>query len=264
MSRIDQTFRMLKDRSQIAFIPFVMAGDPDLDITEALIYEMADNGADLIELGVPYSNPFADGPTIQASSQRALQNGINLREIFLLTQRLKGITLPLVLMTYFNPILQYGLRDFAESCKQSKIDGVLVSDLPSEEAGPWIQEARKYDLDTPFLLFPKSSIEKIKIVVELSRGFVYYASVRGLTGVREKLPKGLEYSVRQVKRYCQKPVVVGFGISSPEHVEEVSHFVDGVVVGSAIVKIIEENLKNSIIINKVGNFVYSLTHALKS
>lgn len=264
MSRIDRTFKRLKEKGQVALIPFIVVGDPDLATTEALIVRMAENGADIIELGVPFSDPFRDGPTIQAAHQRALKNGIKLREIFRLTEKLKGITAPLILMTYFRPIFQYGLIDFVGTCKKNGIDGVIIPDLSPKEAGLWIEEAWKRKLDTIFLTTPTSPPEHLRWVNRFSRGVIYHASITGVTGARGKLPEDLEWAVRRVKKYSQKPVAVGFGISTPEQARAISRFADGVIVGSAIVKIIEENIKNPDLINKVGDFVSSFAKTLKS
>ena len=262
MNRIELVFKRLKDKSRVALIPFIVAGDPDLKTTEALVLKMAEKGADIIELGVPFSDPLADGPIIQAASQRALKNGVNPRDIFRLTERLKGIDIPLVLMGYFNPIFQYGLKNFAEDCYRNGIDGVIIPDLPPEEARPWIGEARRMNLDTIFLIAPTSPPERIKLVSRCSRGFIYYVSVTGVTGPREKLPEELQIPVKRIKDISQKPVAVGFGISTPEQAKTVSRFADGVIVGSAIVKIIKENLKNLEMIERVGDFVTSLTKVL--
>ena len=264
MNRIDRTFKILKNRGQAALIPFIVAGDPDLETTEALVLKMAESGADIIELGVPFSDPIADGPIIQAASQRALQNGVNLRDIFRLTERLKGIDIPLVLMTYFNPVFCFGLKDFAEGCQKSGVDGVIIPDLPPEEAESWIQEARRMGIDTIFLVAPTSPPERIRLVSRCSRGFIYYVSVTGITGTRENLPGELQIPVKRIKEISQKPVAVGFGISTPEQAKTVSRFADGVIIGSAIIKIIGENLKIPDMIDRVGDFVSSLTKALKS
>jgi len=263
MNRIERVFKGLKNR-RAALIPFVVAGDPDLKTTEALVLKMTEAGADIIELGVPFSDPLADGPTIQAASQRALQNGINLKDIFRLAEGLKGITTPLVLMTYFNPVFHYGLREFAESCERSGIDGVIIPDLPPEEAGPWIEEARRIGLDTIFLVAPTSPPDRIKLVSRCSQGFIYYVSVTGVTGARERLPEELEPAVKGIKEQSKKRVAVGFGISTPEQAQKVSLFADGIIIGSAIVKIIEENLKSPELTDKVRDFISSFAEALKS
>ncbi|MBM4278380.1 MAG: tryptophan synthase subunit alpha [Deltaproteobacteria bacterium] len=263
MSRIGQKFNALKQKKQSALIPFIMAGDPDLETTEALVYKLSESGADIIELGVPFSDPLADGTILQAASQRALQNGVSLRDIFDLTMRLKKLTTPIILMTYFNPVFRYGLKEFAAGCKQNQIDGVIIPDLPPEEAGLWIREARRMSLDTIFLIAQTSPPERIKRVNRISRGFIYFVSVTGVTGMREKLPEELESLVEPIREESRKPVAVGFGISNPEQAQRVGRFADGVIVGSAIVKIIAENIDSSSLVEKVGQFVSSFAEALR-
>jgi tryptophan synthase alpha chain len=262
MTRIALVFKKLKNK-RAAFIPFIVAGDPDLKTTEALVLKIAECGADIIELGIPFSDPLADGPTIQTASQRALKNGVHVKEILGMAERLKGIDTPLILMTYFNPVFQYGLRSFAEDCRRSGINGVIIPDVPPEEARPWVLEAKSLNLDTIFLLAPTSSTERIKLASRYSRGFLYYVSVTGVTGARGKLPDEMEAAIGQIRKYSRKPVAVGFGISTPDQVKEVSRLADGVIVGSAIVKIIEENREDPDLISKVGDFVGSLVGALQ-
>jgi tryptophan synthase alpha chain len=262
MNRIERVFKKLKNK-RAAFIPFVVAGDPDLKTTEALVLKMAECGADIIELGVPFSDPLADGPTIQTASQRALKKGVNLKKIFRMAEKLKGISTPLVLMTYFNPVFQYGLKSFAEDCHRNGIDGIIIPDLPPEEAGPWIQEAKPFKLGTIFLTTPTSSPERIRLASRYSMGFLYYVSVTGVTGTRGKLPDELETAIGEIRKCSQKPVAVGFGISTPEQAREVSRIADGVIVGSAIVKLIEENREETDMVRRVGSFVASLAEALK-
>ena len=263
MNRIEWVFKKVKNK-RAALIPFVVAGDPDLKTTEALVVKIAECGADIVELGVPFADPLADGPTIQAASQRALKNGANVTEIFRMAERLRGISTPLVLMTYFNPVFQYGLKRFAEDCHRNGVDGVIIPDLPPEEAGPWIKEAKSLKLGTIFLTTPTSSTERIRLAGRFSKGFLYYVSITGVTGTRGKLPEELERSVKQVREHSRKPVAVGFGISTPDQAREVSRFADGVIVGSAVVKIIEENLKEPDMANRVGGFVASLADALRT
>jgi tryptophan synthase alpha chain len=263
MSRIDQTFNKLKNKFRAALIPFIVAGDPDLGTTEALLFKMVENGADMIELGVSFSEPIADGLTICAAHQRALQNRIGLKEILCMTERLRDKLPPLILMTYLDPVLEYGLRDFAKDCKENGIDGVIIPDLTPEEAWGWIEEARKKKLDTIFLIAPDSPPERMRWASRFSQGFIYYASVAGVTGMREKLPEDLEQAIGRIKEQTQKPVAVGFGISTPEQVKEVSRFADGVIVGSALVKMIEENLNRSDMVKRVGEFVAGLVKVLR-
>jgi tryptophan synthase alpha chain len=192
-----------------------------------------------------------------------LQNGVNLKSIFSLARKLQGIASPLVLMTYFNPIFRYGLQAFVSGCQKSGIDGVIVPDLPPEEAGAWIEEARKVELDTIFLVAPTSPEERVRLVNKVSRGFIYYVSVTGVTGVRGNLPEELASAVRKIKEGSRKPVAVGFGVSTPEQAKEVSGFADGVIVGSAIVQIIEEEGKNDKLAKRVGDFIASLAVAME-
>ncbi len=262
VSRIDQTFQELKRKNRAALIPFVVAGDPSLDVTEALVLKVAECGADLVEIGLPFSDPLADGPTIQAASQRALQRGVHVEEVFQLAGRIKGITPPLILMTYFNPVLRYGLKRFAEECQKTSISGVIIPDLPPEEAEPWIEETKVFKLDPIFLLAPNSTEDRVRRINKYTGGFIYYVSVLGVTGAREKLSVQLEPKVRQLKEQSQKPLAVGFGISTPEQAKEVSRFADGVVIGSAIVRIVERNLQKPDLVSRVGDFVHSLAEAL--
>ncbi len=261
MSRIDQVFKKLRGKGRSALIPFVMAGDPDLASTEILVRQMGQAGADLIELGVPYSDPLADGPVIQAASLRALQRGVNLKSVFSLAENLKGEPVPFVLMTYYNPVYRYGLQAFARDCQECGIAGVIIPDLPPEEAGMWIREARKVKVDTIFLTAPTSSTERIQRVSQASRGYIYHVSVTGVTGVREDLSADLEAAVRKIKESSRKPVAVGFGISTPEQAKEVSRFADGIIVGSAIVKIMEGAMGKNDMIQRVGDFISSLAAA---
>jgi tryptophan synthase alpha chain len=263
MNRIESVFSRLRNK-RAALIPFAVAGDPDLRTTETLVLKMAECGADIIELGVPFSDPLADGRTIQAASQRALKNGVTLAETFHLAEKLKEISAPIVLMTYFNPVFRYGLKSFAEDCHGNGIDGVIIPDLPPEEAGPWIKEAKRFDLGTIFPIAPTSSPDRVKLASRYSRGFLYYVSITGVTGTRGTLPEALEQSVKQINGYSNKPVAVGFGISTPEQAREVSRFADGVIVGSAIVKMIEESLGRPDLVKRVGGFVVSLADVLKT
>lgn len=263
MSRIEETFKRLKREGRPALIPFLVAGDPTLETTKALVVKMADSGADIIELGVPYSDPLADGPTIQAAYQRALERGVSLRDVFQLARGLKGITPPLVIMTYFNPVFRYGLRSFAEDSKESGVSGVIIPDLPPEEAEPWMVEAMKQNLDTIFLAAPTSPPGRIRMISHFSRGFIYYVSLTGVTGARKKLSGDLKGAVRSIKEQSGKPVAVGFGISTPDQAREVGRFADGVIVGSAIVKLVEEKGRRGPLISRIGAFVTSLSCAIR-
>ena len=259
MNRIDKKFKELRKKQAKAFIAFVMAGDPTLAITKRLIFELEKQGADIVELGVPFSDPLADGPTIQRSSERALKSRVNLNSVFNLVRdaRLKT-QIPIVFLTYYNLIYQYGLQSFVHKAKASGVDGVVVPDLPSEESGELRRIAKRKNFSIIHLIAPTSSTERIKKIAQASTGFIYYVSLTGTTGTREKLPGEIFNSLKKVKRLTGKPICVGFGISRREQVQSISKLADGVIVGSAIIKIIERNIGKKDIIKKVGNFVQGL------
>jgi len=263
MSRIDNTFKELKKKNQKALIPFLMAGDPDLYTTEELILRIFEKGADMIEIGIPYSDPIADGRTIQASSKRALEKQIHIDHVFELLKGLNGKIPPIIVMTYYNPVLRYGLRRFAEEAKKSGIDGVIISDLPPEEANSWIKEARGSDMDTIFLASPTTPFKRIRYISRLTSGFLYYVQFVGVTGMRGYISEEIEQRLKKIKSEIKKPVVVGFGISNPEQAKTISSFSDVVVVGSAIVRVVEENLKDPELVKRVGDYVKAFSMALK-
>lgn len=241
MSRLDDVFDKVREENRVALMPFLTAGDPTLEYTGRTILEMEKNGADIVELGIPFSDPLADGPTIQRSSQRALAGGVTPAGILDFLKDLRQKTaLPVVLMGYYNPIFHYGVSSFVETAKGAGADGLIVPDLPPEEAGELIAAARKVDLDTVFLLAPTSTPERIKMIAEVSRGFIYYVSLTGVTGARTKLASGIERSIARIREVTPMPVCIGFGISSPEHVERIRACADGVIVGSAVVGRIEQ------------------------
>lgn len=239
MSRIGDTFARLRARKEGALIVFTVAGDPDCEASARLLLAIADAGADIIELGVPFSDPLADGPAIQAASQRALAKGVGLAEVFGLAARFRAQReAPLVLMTCYNPVCQFGVADFAKGCASAGVDGAIVTDLPPEEAEGWVTEARAQQIDTVFLLAPTSSPERTKKVVEIATGFVYCVSRMGVTGERAELPADLRTLVARIRRETGKPIAVGFGIARPEHVAEVCRVAEGAVVGSALVSVV--------------------------
>lgn len=262
MNRIDRKFAELKKRKKKAFIAFITAGDFGLSTTKRLVLEFDKRGVDIIELGVPFSDPIADGPTIQASSERALKRGTRLQDIIKMVGELRKLTdIPIVLMGYYNPVLKYGLKKFISDCVRGGVDGVIIPDLPPDEADQLIAAAKKEDFATIFLLSPTSTPERIKLVSKKSRGFIYYVSLTGITGARASLPKELVSRVRLIKRYSGKPVCVGFGVSRPEQVREIARAADGVIVGSAIVKAMERYAKRKDFIKRVGDHVQKLTSA---
>ncbi len=273
MNRIDKMFQGLRARGESALIPFVTTGDPDIETTEKLVLEMASRGADLIELGIPFSDPLADGPTIQAASHRALVSGTTPEDCLMLVARLRRRTgIPLVLMGYYNPVYQYGLDRFAEEAARAGVDGTIIPDLPLEEASTWCKAAKRHGLHNIFLVAPNTPDDRVKKMGEATGGFLYYVSVTGITGARQQLPPELEEGLARVRSLVPCPVGVGFGISRPEQVAMLSGVADGVIVGSAIVRIIEAHARDvdgrSVpgpgLIQAVGDFVHSLKEATRT
>lgn len=242
MSAISGVFERCQAEKRAAFIPFLTAGDPDLSKTADLMEAMVAGGADIIELGVPFSDPIADGPTIQRATTRALESGTTLSGILRLVARHRDrLGVPIVLFTYFNPIHARGVETFAEQAAASGVDGVLCVDMPPDEGGDYIPEMRRQGLDTVFLLAPTSDRDRVTKVSTQSTGFVYYVSRTGVTGAKEELPKELLKETKKLRRRLGKPLAVGFGISTPEQVASVASVADGVVVGSALVNLIGEH-----------------------
>lgn len=265
MTRIAETFAALRTRGEVALIPYITAGDPTLEVTEQVIYELVRNGADLIELGVPFSEPMADGPANQRAAERALVSGTSLSRILALVQQVRRVvSVPLVLFTYYNPVFRYGTARFARDARQAGIDGVLCVDLPPEEADELKLETDRQDLDLIFLLAPTSSLLRARKVLTRARGFVYYVSVTGVTGMRDALPDNLEEMVRRIRGLSPVPVGVGFGISSPAQAAQVAAFADAVIVGSALSRILEMHGSEPDVATQVGSFVGSLKQALRA
>ncbi len=265
MTRIADTFTQLQARGEVGLIPFITAGDPDIETTFALVHEMARQGADIIELGVPFSDPMADGPTLQRAAERALQHGTSLSHVFELVRRLRqSLTIPILLFGYYNPIWRYGGERFAADARQAGVDGVLCVDLPPEEAEELKWETDRYDLDMIFLLAPTSSLDRAQRVLARARGFIYYVAVTGVTGVRAALPADLSDMVRRLRAISPVPVGVGFGISSAEHAVQVAGVADAAIVGSAISQVIEQSLGQPDLVPRVGALVAELKTALRS
>jgi len=263
MSRISQTFERLRSERKKALIPFITAGDPDLHTTEKLILILEKSGADLIELGVPFSDPMADGPTIQMASERSLANRTNLKMIFELVKKVRTkTTIPIILMGYYNPFFIYGLRRLAHNAKGAGVDGILTVDLPPEEADEMKAQTDRAGLDLIFLLAPTTDDARINLIVKNATGFIYYVSLTGVTGVRSRLDKEIREQVKKIKENTNLPIGVGFGISNPIHAKIVAKWADAVVVGSAIIKIIENSKDKKQILQKVGQFVSSLKRAM--
>jgi tryptophan synthase alpha chain len=259
MGRISQTFERLQKIRERALIPYVTAGDPDLEMTKTLVREMARRGGDLIEIGVPFSDPLADGPIIQRASQRALQGGTTLRNILHTVSELRReVDVPLVLLTYYNPVFRHGEEAFVADALDAGVDGVIVPDLPPEEAQTLMDLTADTDLDMIFLAAPTSTSERLALISEASRGFIYYVSRLGTTGVRDQLAEDLRVMLESLRASTAKPIAVGFGISTPDHVRLVAELADGVVVASAILKLIEDLGGREDKLTQVGDFVAAL------
>ncbi len=259
MNRIEKKFRQLRKQDKKAFIAFITAGYPNLNITGRLISEFSKAGVDIIELGVPFSDPLADGAVIQESSQYALKKGINLDKIFnLVKSARKNTDTPICLMSYYNPIFCFGEEKFVKKALSCGVDGVIIPDLPPEEGSLLENFAKRSGLDTIFFLAPTSSLKRIKSVAKKSRGFIYYVSLTGVTGTRKELPKDFIQQVKLIKKYTDKPVCLGFGVSTSQQVRQINRVADGVIVGSVIVRKIKENIKHPDLVKRVTNFVKTL------
>ncbi len=240
MSRLAARFSTLLNQHSKALVTFITAGDPDLSATEEVIHLLEDAGADIIELGVPFSDPMADGPTIQLSSERALASGTTLHGILEVVRKVRTRSqIPIILMGYLNPVHAYGYDNFCRDAAEAGIDGVLLVDMPPEESHELTVPARRHGLDVIFLLTPTSDSARISAVELLGSGFVYYVTVTGVTGARTSVSDTLAQELSRVKQAISLPVMAGFGISTPEQAAEVGGLADGVVVGSAIVKLFE-------------------------
>lgn len=263
-NRIDKKFKELKKNKRKAFIAYITAGDPSMAMTKKLVLALEGSGVDMVELGIPFSDPLADGPTIQAASHRALLKGANLSGIFSAVRDLRRYTqMPIVFMTYYNPVMRYGIRKFILDCGKSGVDGVIIPDLPAEEAKDLVALSKKSRVSSIFLASPTSGKKRIKNIIKNSSGFVYYVSLTGVTGVRRKLPSEVASNVRRIRSFTDKPVVVGFGISTAEQAREVSKISDGVIIGSAIVKIIEKNQNSTkALLSKVVSFAKKLSKVI--
>jgi tryptophan synthase alpha chain len=259
MQRIEQTFARLRAARRAALIPYLTAGDPNLEATEALVPVAEAAGADLLELGVPFSDPLADGATIQRASQRALAQGVTLRKILHLVARLRRSTeLPLILMTYYNPVLRAGPAGFAAEAAAAGVDGVIVPDLPPEEAGALREAARAAGVAPIFLAAPTSTDARLRLICGASEGYIYYVSLRGVTGARAALPADLASQIARLRARTTKPIAVGFGISTPAQARAVAGVADGVIVGSALVGLIERSSRGEGLPSTVSGFLREL------
>ncbi len=265
MSRIGTRLAELRGRGETALIPFVTAGDPDLGVTEALLPALAAAGADVLELGVPFSDPVAEGPTIQRASQRALHAGTTLRRVLGLVKTLRPkLDVPLVLMGYANSFLTMGGARFAEAAHEAGVDGVITVDCPHEEEPEYYAALAACGIDPILLASPTTSPARLAILAERTRGFLYYVSLTGVTGARAELPLELEANVARIRAISEVPVCVGFGVSTPEQASRIGRVADGVVVGSALVERIERAGSREAAVTEAASFVAALKAPLRT
>ncbi|MBM4121175.1 MAG: tryptophan synthase subunit alpha [Nitrospira sp.] len=265
MNRIDATFERLRGKGEKAFIAYIMAGDPSLQDTETLVLVLERAGADVIELGVPFSDPIADGPVIQRAAERALRSGTSLRKILQAVKTLRTRTqIPLVLMAYYNTIHALGEGAFCKQAVEAGIDGLIVPDMPPEEAGPLEPAAAETGLRLIFLLAPTSTAVRRNMVARRSRGFLYYVSLTGITGAKLTDLADVGRNVAKIRRVADVPVAVGFGIATAQDAAQVAGIADGVIVGSAIVRQVGEHQNHPGLADRVGQFVQSLKAAMKA
>lgn len=263
MSAIDSVFESLRDRGEKALVAFLTAGDPDMESTLSLATEICTRGADILEIGIPFSDPLAEGLTIQKASERSLANGTKLEDILELARKLaERVETPIVLMGYANPFFSLGEEAFAKSARAVGVSGVIVPDLPPEEGREFYDSCMQNGVDPILLVSPTTSQLRLKYLSARTRGFLYYVSLTGVTGKRSSLPRGLRKSVEHARSQSSNPVCVGFGISTPEQAAEVSTYADGVVVGSAFVERIATSGSLSQAVQSVGNFASELKKAI--
>jgi tryptophan synthase alpha chain len=264
MGRIGERFAALRARGERALIPFVTAGDPDLATTQSIVLALAQAGADLIEIGIPFSDPLAEGPTVQRASERALRSGASLRRVLELVKTLRPqLDVPLVLMGYANPILAMGERNFAEAAREVGVDGVIVVDLPPDEDEVLYPALAAVGIDAILLAAPTTQPARLALLARKTRGFLYYVSLTGVTGARSELARGVEEAVRSVRAISDVPVCVGFGVSTAEHARDIGRFADGVVVGSALIDVIQRAGPGPAAIDAAVGFVKQLKSPLR-
>jgi tryptophan synthase alpha chain len=264
VSRIAATFERLRAAGERALVAYVTAGDPSLADTLALVVEADRRGADVIELGIPFSDPIADGPVIQRAAERALRQGTSLARVLEMVAKLRGeVRAPLVPFTYYNPVLSFGLDAFARVAGEAGVDGLIVPDLPPEEAGPLSAALASSGIDLIYLVAPTTTPARARLIAEQSRGFIYVVSLTGVTGERRELPPNLAEQLARLRRLTRKPLCVGFGIGRPEQAEAIGQLADGVVVGSAIVRKVEEHAGTPRLVEEVGDFIAALKSPLR-
>lgn len=258
-NRIDRAFARLRKTGRKGLIPFLAAGDPSLEVTEALVREFEERGADVVEIGVPFSDPLADGVVNQRAYQRALGNGVSLGRILDLVARIRQHSeVPLVLMSYVNPIHRFGLERFPAAARDAGVDGLILSDCPPEEMDGFLEVMGRAGVHPVLLVAPTSPDRRISLIGAQGRGYIYYVSLRGVTGQRDHLPDDLAAGIRRIRALTEKPLAVGFGISTPAQAGAVAAMADAVIVGSAIVATVEASLGRRDLVARVGEFLASL------
>jgi tryptophan synthase alpha chain len=263
MGRIERTFNRLRKKGEKALVVYLTAGDPDLPTTEALIEALNVAGVDILEIGVPFSDPTADGPVIQAASLRAIKGGATIAGILDMIARIRQVSdIPIVLFGYYNPVFQYDCEVFAKKAKAAGVDGILIVDLPPEESAELRRYTDRAGIDFISLIAPTTSDERIRRIAQKARGFLYYISVTGVTGTARPRVEDIQRDVARIHKASELPVAVGFGISTPDQAAQIALHADGIVIGSAIVKMIEENAGRSDLIARVSCFTAAIKKAL--
>jgi len=255
LSKVDEKFYELKNKQKLALMPFIMAGDPNIEITSEILLKLQENGADLIELGIPYSDPLADGPVIQVAATRALKSGTTQRKVITLLDSLKGkLNIPIILFSYLNPLLCFGFEQFCKMASNAGVSGLIIPDLPLEEAIKFSRIVSNHSMDLILLVAPTTPFARMKEITNHTKGFTYLVSVTGVTGERNKMENRVENLITKLKEANSNPIAVGFGISTPEHVYKVKEWgADGVIIGSAFVKRISISSEKDVV-NYVGEF----------
>lgn len=263
-NRVVKKFAECRTNNKKLLIPYIMAGDPDIDTTVELVLAMEREGADLIELGVPFSDPLADGPVIQKAGLRSLKNNVNINAVFQVVKKIREHSqIPVILMSYFNPIFNYNLQSFAKEAQNAGVDGVIVPDLPFDEDGEFYESCINHEIALISLISPTSSGERIKAIGERASSFIYCIPITGTTGVRESVSNNLQEFMNQVRKYTDKPLAVGFGIGTEEHARKTAEFSDAVIVGSALVSIIEEhNSAPNVAVDKIKEKIRGFKRAI--
>lgn len=263
MSRIEQVFKDLKKQNKKALIPFITAGDPSVDLTLKILHQMVKSGADMIEIGIPFSDPMADGPVIQRASERALANNVGIKKTFEIVKDFRSTnkTTPIILMGYANPIEAIGLDQFLTLCKDSDIDGVITVDYPPEESENYVKKLKEINVDAIFLLAPTTEKQRIEKIIKQASGFLYYVSLKGVTGAQNIDIDQVKSRVHEIKELTNLPVAVGFGVRDPETAKKVAEFSDAVVIGSRIIQEVESSSEDNLIPN-IASIVESIKEAI--